>query len=147
MILSEQHIDYISNQLQLYGVHSSSLKDDLLDHICTLIENSSHTNFQNAYDDVISKFGGVFAFKHIQEETNYLIRLKKVILEKKLFYILGFITSFLISTGIMFKIFKWPYAGMILFSGFIILNFCFLPLLFLNRYKITTQKLNKTHIL
>ena len=55
--------------------------------------------------------------------------------------VLAFLASFLISTGIMFKIFHWPYAGIILFSGFIILNFGFLPIYFFGRKK--TKKINQ----
>ncbi len=47
--------------------------------------------------------------------------------------ILGFLATFMLSTGIMFKIFHWPYAGIILFSGFIILNLGFLPIYFFRR--------------
>ena len=51
--------------------------------------------------------------------------------------LLGFIATFMLSTGIMFKIMHWPFAGIILFSGFIVLNFGFLPLYFFGRKKET----------
>ena len=47
--------------------------------------------------------------------------------------LLGFLATFLLSTGIMFKIFHWPYAGIILFSGFLVLNFGFLPMFFFRK--------------
>ena len=49
--------------------------------------------------------------------------------------LLGFLASFMISTGILFKVFHWPYAGIILFAGFLILNFGFLPFFFFNKKK------------
>ncbi|MEN8786684.1 MAG: hypothetical protein ABF264_05025 [Flavobacteriales bacterium] len=49
--------------------------------------------------------------------------------------VLAFLASFFISSGIMFKIFHWPYAEIILFSGFMILNFGFLPIFFFGRKK------------
>lgn len=54
---------------------------------------------------------------------------------KKTVYLIGFIVSFTMSTGIMFELFKWPYAGIIMFSAFLLLNFAFLPIFFYDRYK------------
>ena len=61
---------------------------------------------------------------------------------KRTVYLSGFIASFLVSTGVMFKIMHWPYAGMILFSGFTILNFVFLPTFFYYKYKNSSKILN-----
>ena len=47
--------------------------------------------------------------------------------------LLAFLAAFLLSTGIMFKTFHWPYAGIILFSGFTVFNFLFLPFYFFGR--------------
>lgn len=52
---------------------------------------------------------------------------------KKSLNLLGFLSSFTISTGIMFKLFHWPYAGIVVFSGFLLLNFGFLPLFFFGK--------------
>ena len=49
--------------------------------------------------------------------------------------LLGFLSTFALSTGMMFKIFHWPYAGIIMFIGFFLLNFGFLPLFFIQRNK------------
>ncbi len=51
----------------------------------------------------------------------------------KIINLIGFLSSFALSTGIMFKIMHWPFASIILFSGFVLLNFGFLPLYFFNR--------------
>ena len=56
---------------------------------------------------------------------------------KKTVYLSGFLASFFVSTGIMFKIMHWPYAGMILLVGFVILNFVFLPTFFFYKYNST----------
>jgi len=40
---------------------------------------------------------------------------------------LGFAAAFTLSTGIMFKVMQWPMATILLFAGFILLNFGFLP--------------------
>lgn len=54
---------------------------------------------------------------------------------KRAVYLTGFLASFIISTGIIFKMMHWPYAGIIMFTGFIALNIGFLPLYFYDKYK------------
>lgn len=47
--------------------------------------------------------------------------------------VLGFLAAFALSTGIMFKVMHWPFAGIIIFTGFLLLNFGFLPTFFYQR--------------
>ncbi|WGD34007.1 hypothetical protein [Olleya sp. YS] len=54
---------------------------------------------------------------------------------KKSVYVLGFLALFTLSTAILFKIMHWPFSGIILFIGFLLLNFGFLPTLFYKLYK------------
>ena len=59
---------------------------------------------------------------------------------KKSVYVLGFLAFFTLSTALMFKIMHWPYAGIMIFTGFMLFNFGFLPTLFYKLY--TTEKIN-----
>ncbi|WP_397363296.1 hypothetical protein [Olleya sp. R77988] len=54
---------------------------------------------------------------------------------KKSVYVLGFLAIFTLSTASLFKIMHWPYAGILIFIGFILFNFGFLPTLFYKLYK------------
>jgi hypothetical protein len=54
---------------------------------------------------------------------------------KKSFYILGFITFFILGIGAMFEFLTWPYRGIIVFIGFLFLNFGFIPTYFYQKYK------------
>ena len=69
MILNEEQINYIAENLSFYGIKSDDLKEDLLDHICTEIENSSQTDFSIAYQKAIKKFGGYNSLERLQEKT------------------------------------------------------------------------------
>ena len=142
MILTDNQIDRISCDLDVLGIKSNELKDDILDHICTDIEAVEGNNFKNAYNTVIKKFGGEQAIEQIQRDTDYLLNYKRTIRLKRSVYIIGFITSFLMSTGIMLKVMNWPYAGMILLSAFALLNFVLLPIFFYERY--TTSNLKQS---
>ncbi|WP_162845293.1 hypothetical protein [Flavobacterium arcticum] len=54
---------------------------------------------------------------------------------KRTVYLLGFITFFTLSTGIMFKIMHWPMASLLMVIGFMLLNFGYLPIYFYQKYK------------
>ena len=54
---------------------------------------------------------------------------------KKSVYVLGFIALFTLSTAALFEIMNWPYAGWIIFIGYLLFNFGFLPTLFYKLYK------------
>jgi hypothetical protein len=54
---------------------------------------------------------------------------------KKSFYVISFITSFTLGIGCMFEFLDWPFRGMIVFAGFLLLNFGVLPMFFYHKYK------------
>ena len=45
MVLLDKHIDFIEKNLKQYGIKSEALKEDLLDHICTYIEERESNDF------------------------------------------------------------------------------------------------------
>jgi hypothetical protein len=53
---------------------------------------------------------------------------------KRAVYLIGFIASFTLSTGLIFKMMHWPGANIITILGFL-LNLGFLPLYFYDKYK------------
>ncbi|WP_245594742.1 hypothetical protein [Flavobacterium limnosediminis] len=140
MILTDNQIEYIEANLKFYGVASEALREDLLDHICTFIETGDFTDFETAYRGALQRFGGYSALGSLQKETHYQLYEKKNIRRKRVVYFSGFLAAFLLSTGVLFKLFHWPFAGIILFSGFIALNLILLPVLFYERYKNAIQK-------
>lgn len=63
---------------------------------------------------------------------------------KATMHILGFISVFLITTGITFKMMHWPGAGVSLVAGVFLFNIGYLPLYFIERYKKSIQKADPT---
>lgn len=59
---------------------------------------------------------------------------------KKRTYILTFLTLFAFGIGSMFEFFKWPYAGMPILAGFLLLNFGLLPSFLIDKYKESLKK-------
>lgn len=54
---------------------------------------------------------------------------------RKSFYIISFITFFTLGIGCMFEFLHWQFRGMIVFAGFLMLNFGVLPMFFYHKYK------------
>jgi hypothetical protein len=54
---------------------------------------------------------------------------------KRSVYLLAFISFFLLSSGLLFKLMHWPSANIQLVCGFVFLNFGLLPAYFLGKYK------------
>ena len=140
MSLTEEQIEYIATNLQFYGVNSEELREDLLDHICTHIESGNHSDFDTAYDEAILKFGGYSAMGKIERDTYLMVTLKKNLRRQKVVYLFGFISTFTLLLGTLFKIMHWPWASILLFIGFFVLFFGYLPLYFYQRYKVFYRK-------
>ncbi|WP_452230323.1 MULTISPECIES: hypothetical protein [unclassified Lacinutrix] len=54
---------------------------------------------------------------------------------KKSFYVVGFLTFFILGIGAMFEFLTWPYRGVVVFIGFLFLNFGFIPMYFYQKYQ------------
>ena len=54
---------------------------------------------------------------------------------KKSIYVLGFLTFFALGIGAMFEFLSWPYRGIIVFIGFLLLNFGLIPMYFYQKYQ------------
>ena len=62
---------------------------------------------------------------------------------KQKIYILGVITSMIISTGVILKVNHWPTAGILITAGTLILVLIFLPVALINNYKAEGNSQNK----
>jgi hypothetical protein len=141
MTLTEEQIAYIANNLELYGVASGELREDLLDHICTFIETGDFTDFDEAYAKAMEQFGGHHAMSSIQRETYLQVDFRKALRRKRTLLILGLAASMLFMTGVLFKVFHWPGAMILLGLGFLVVILLLLPLYFWQRYKSTERRL------
>ncbi len=53
----------------------------------------------------------------------------------KSFYLVAFLSFFILGMGAMFEFLTWPYRGIIVFIGFLFLNFGAIPMFFYQKYK------------
>jgi hypothetical protein len=146
--LSTEQIDFISADIKRRGIEMKDLHDNLLDHVCCIIEENLEENgdFKEFYSQTIIKF-----FKNelweIEEETISLLMFKNYYIMKKAMLISGFISSVLVMTGILFKFMHWPGASALLVFGIGSSSLIFLPLLLILKVKENKQVKNRLIIL
>lgn len=68
----------------------------------------------------------------------YRVNLSRFITRKSQ-YIFGFLGIVILLTGVAFKAFSWPYAGILLGVGVLIISFFLLPLIFIAMYRKSGQ--------
>ena len=140
MELSDKHIAFIENSLSLYGVENKDLKEDLLDHICTYIENQESDDFNTLYQQALQKFGGYASFQNLQLETNYQKLAKQIITFNKLKFSAGFMVILLLVVSLVFQMMQWPYANAWLLGAIVIAVLVILPVHFYASYKKSIHK-------
>lgn len=134
MELTTEQIEFIQRDIERRGITLPGLCKSLLDHICCAIENSDDTDFNSAYVNALEAFGEDGLAK-TQQQTIFLLTLKKEITMKKTMFIIGYIAAFLSTTGLLFKFQQWPGAAVMLVLGIGLLNFVFLPMYFYQKYR------------
>ena len=142
--ISDKQIDFISADIKRRGIQLQDLHDNLLDHICCQIENNLEENgdFEKLYSELIKRFYKTELWE-IEEETLSLLIFKNFYTMKKVTLISGFISSFLVMTGILFKFMHWPGAAAMLVLGIGSCSLIFLPLLFVLKVKESVDLKNK----
>ena len=77
-LLSDQQIDFIAADIRARGVHLESLHENLLDHICIIMEErmQNEEEFETLYAEVIKTFYRS-ELKEIEEEALFLVRYGK----------------------------------------------------------------------
>jgi hypothetical protein len=140
MELSEKHITYIENSLTLYGVENRDLREDLVDHICTYIENEDSDDFNKLYQKALYKFGGYASFQNLQLETNYQKFAKEIVTINKVKFSAGFMVILLLVMSLVFQMMQWPYANAWLLGAILVSILVILPIHFYARYKKSIHK-------
>ena len=139
--LTDKQIDYIFDQVNKSQIDSEELIEDLVDHFCCIIEdNIRHgKSFEESYNtayQIICPNG----LNEIYQESIFLLSSKRIIIMKKMLFATGFIATFILMTGILFKVQHWPAGGWILLIAAAVLIFVLLPLVLLHFYKTEYSK-------
>ena len=141
--LSERQIDFILADIRSRGVAMESLQQDILDHVCCLIEHNLEPDgdFEAFYFVTIQTFYKK-ELKEIEAETQFLLTHKNYYAMKKIMLSSGAFSAIVLSFGILFKFMHWEGASALIVVGVVLFSLLFLPLLFTLKVKERTQSQN-----
>jgi len=91
--ISDQQIDFILHDLAANGIETESLQQDLLDHICIIIEQDLEEggDFDQFYSATVKTFYKR-ELREIEQERNFLLSLRRhLVLSRNLFFFLLFV--------------------------------------------------------
>ncbi|MCD6018024.1 MAG: hypothetical protein K0S53_1145 [Bacteroidetes bacterium] len=142
--ISDTQIDYILNDISARGVEMESLQQNLLDHVCCIIEQNLEADgdFESFYQKTIKTFYKDVLWE-IEEETLLLLTYKNYYTMKKIMIFSGIFSAAAMIFGIFFKFMHWPGAGVFIILGIGTSSLVFLPLLFLLKVKDSQQAKDK----
>ncbi len=126
--ITEENIDFILEDLERCGIKAESLRLNLLDHICIIIEENMEEgdDFHQIYEATIKTFYR-YELSELEIETNYLLYQNNLIMKKALI-ISGLCTAVGFIAGSIGKIFLFRLTDIFLFIGFASFVLLFLPL-------------------
>ena len=141
MKVTAEQVSIIRKQIEQSGIINETLRDDVLDHLCCVVEIklSKGKNFDHALQEASYELAPEGLIE-IQRETVFLLNPTKIIRMKKIMYAIGLITSIGMSVGFTFKILHLPGAEEMFKLGFFGFTLVFLPMITIDRYK---QNLHK----
>src|SRR5687768_15625888 len=92
--LADEQIDFIAEDIRRRGVFTTSLQEDLLDHICCYIEQQPDDErpFAEIYLQALEAFGQN-GLQAVQDETLFLINRPYLTLMKTIAYFSGALAS------------------------------------------------------
>lgn len=141
MKLTPKQEDVIKTSVKNKGIPSSSLQDDIIDHLCCVVETQlgKGKDFEELLEEAITDIAPN-GLKDIQRQTIFLLNSKRIIIMKKLMYSIGFIGAVSLTAGVVFKLLWYPGANALFTIGVVTLFLIFIPLMALDRYKVAISK-------
>jgi hypothetical protein len=141
MKLAQAYIDVIRARINASKVTIQTLKDDLVDHLCCVVEFKIENgkSFEVAFQDALYELAPN-GLDDLQHQTLYLIHSSKLIFLRKIMYGIGFVSTTALSLGWLFTVLHWP-GGYELFNyGFLGFFLVFVPMMAIDRYKVKVRK-------
>jgi hypothetical protein len=135
-LLNDKEIDFIHNDLIQRGIVLEDLQQNLLDHICCIIEEELEQgeDFESYYQKIVPRFYKKNLVE-LEEETFLLLTFKHFYTMKKLMIGSGILSIAILGAGILFKYMYLPGAAALISSGILLLSLVFLPLYFTLKMK------------
>ncbi len=138
----DDNLDRIKSDLVSRGLTYDRLIEDVLDHVCCMVEESMGEgyDFDTSYDRVMESIEEN-RLPEIQHQT--LLNLDKKFQRMKNFtYIFGLTSALLSILGAFFKKMHWPGASILMTVGIVMVVLVFLPLYFITNQREQVEKKN-----
>lgn len=144
ILISDEHIEYILNDLSKRGVAFDDLKENILDHVCCIIETEMPEggDFYVFYKQIIPRFFNN-ELNELQQETEYLLANKFIDGLIKTLKTSGILSVVILIVGIYCKLNHLNGTGLLLFAGVLLFSLVFLPTLIILKFKDKDVKRNK----
>ena len=141
MKLSTEQINKVRHVIDLSAIRNTSLKDDVLDHLCCVVEYkmTGGRSFEEALPEALKELAPD-GLDEIQRETVFLLNSAKIILMKKVMFSFGLISSMALSLGWLFKFLHMPGADQLIDYGFFGFALIFVPMLAIDQFKVSINK-------
>lgn len=141
MKLTTDQEKLIENFVDAQGLKIKTLRDDIIDHLCCVVESELGTDrpFQQVLDKAIAELAPKGLIE-IQHKTIFLLTSKRILIMKKLMYFIGFLGAFALTAGTTFKLLNMPWANELFSTGLLTVLLIFIPLLAIDRYKVAISK-------
>ncbi len=141
----DDNYERIKADLESRGLTYERLIDDMLDHVCCMVEEQmvEGEDFESSYNQVLDSIGEK-RLPEIQHQT--LLNLDKKFQRMKNFtYIFGLSSAILTILGSFFKRMHWPGAGIMITVGMVLIVFVFLPLYFITNHREQVERKNPVY--
>lgn len=136
MTLSSDNILAIKTVIERSEIKIPSLKDDLLDHLCCVIESkmSKGITFDKSLLEAVSELAPN-GLKEIENQTIFLLNAKKIMIMKKFMLLVGLLSLVTTCIGLMLRLLHFEGAVNITTTGLVIFGVVFLPLFGVNHLR------------
>ncbi len=141
----DDNYERIRTDLVSRGLTCDRLIDDMLDHVCCMVEEymDQGRDFESSYGQVLGSIGEK-RLPEIQHQT--LLNLNKEFQRMKNFtYVFGLTSAILTIIGSLFKKMHWPGAGILITVGMVLIVLVFLPLYFVTNHREQAEKKNPVY--
>ncbi len=141
MKLSNQQIDHVRKLIDAGGITIQSLKDDVLDHLCCVVEikMTQGKTFDEAVHESVYELAPN-GLEEIQNETIFLLNSNKIIAMKRIMYFIGMLSAMSFVLGWTFGMLHWLGATELSVGGFLGFVLIFIPLYTIDYFKVKIQR-------
>jgi hypothetical protein len=125
--LTHSNVTLIVEEVTKAGITLTHLREELIDHICCVIEDDLRKGL--TFDEAFQKTKATVGLHELQKvQENTLLHIdKNYRIMKNTMKIVGLASMIIITIGALFKIQHWPGAGVFLLLGFTLLGAVFVP--------------------